>query len=207
MQSWMKYTPVNEITQLPMAVPCPMSLSAHHTPGHRKERRSEKGETQCTTHNQAHPPHSTNPTHTYLWPFKPKHRPKCASKGSKPQEHEGHSNGGQPHTLDRAGHDRDGDKAEYDDKDKEPHPQHLHNPTHAQGEGGMCLFNGRCTSSVFYSSITKMQIKMIKLDPMLRTGSNLSRVLLERGVELILYIRILYLELLEFLTIQLNAFI
>ena len=31
--------------------------------------------------------------------------------------------------------------------------------------GGMCLFNGRCTSSVFYSSITKMQIKMIQLDP------------------------------------------
>ena len=67
--------------------------------------------------------------------------------------------------LDRAGHDGDGDEAEYDDEDKESHPQHLHNPTHAQGEGGgMCLFNGRHTSGVFYSSITKMQIKMIQLD-------------------------------------------
>ena len=36
--------------------------------------------------------------------------------------------------------------------------------THEVREG-MCLFNGRHTSSVFYSSITKMQIKMIKLDP------------------------------------------
>ena len=58
----------------------------------------------------------------------------------------------------------------------------------------MCLFNGRHTSSVFYSSITKMLIKMIKLDPVLCTGSNLIRVLLERGVESILYIRICYLE-------------
>ena len=43
--------------------------------------------------------------------------------------------------LDRAGHDGDGDEAEYDDEDKEPCPQHLHNPTHAQGEGGghVCL--------------------------------------------------------------------
>ena len=39
-------------------------------------------------------------------------------------------------TIDRAGHDRDGDEAEYDDEDKEPCPQRLHNPTHAQGEGG-----------------------------------------------------------------------
>ena len=31
--------------------------------------------------------------------------------------------------------------------------------------GGTCLFNGRRTSGVFYSSITKMQIKIIKLDP------------------------------------------
>ena len=31
--------------------------------------------------------------------------------------------------------------------------------------GGVCLFNGRHTSDVFYSSIIKMQIKMIKLDP------------------------------------------
>ena len=38
--------------------------------------------------------------------------------------------------------------------------------------GGMCLFNGRCTSGVFYSSITKMQIKMIQLDPMQSMGSN-----------------------------------
>ena len=71
--------------------------------------------------------------------------------------------------------------------------------------GGMCLFNERCTNSVFYSSITKMQIKMIKLDPVLCMGSNLIRVLL--GVEPILYIRIFHLELLEFLTIQPNAFI
>ena len=68
--------------------------------------------------------------------------------------------------LDRAGHDGDGDEAEYDDEDEEPRPQHLHDPTHAQGEGGgTCLFNGRCTGGVFYSSITKMQIEMIKLDP------------------------------------------
>ena len=33
--------------------------------------------------------------------------------------------------------------------------------THKVREGGMCLFNGRCTSGVFYSRITKMQIKMI----------------------------------------------
>ena len=78
---------------------------------------------------------------------------------------------------------------------------------HTRWGRGMCLFNGRHTSSVFYSSITKMQIQMIKLDPVRSTGSNLIRVLLERGVEPILYIRIFYLELLEFLTIQLNAFI
>ena len=52
-----------------------------------------------------------------------------------------------------------------------------------------------------------MLIEMIKLDPVQGTGSNLIRVLLEREVEPILYIRIIYLELLEFLTIQLNAFI
>ena len=67
--------------------------------------------------------------------------------------------------LDRAGHDGDGDEAEYDDEDEEPRPQYLHDPTHPQGEGGTCLFNGRHTSGVFYSSITTMQIKMIKLDP------------------------------------------
>ena len=60
--------------------------------------------------------------------------------------------GGRPHALDRAGHNGDGDKVEYDDEDeescplqdeaeyndedKEPCPQCLHNPTHAQGEGG-----------------------------------------------------------------------
>ena len=38
--------------------------------------------------------------------------------------------------LDGVGHDGDEDKAEYDDKDEESHPQHLHNPTCAQGEGG-----------------------------------------------------------------------
>ena len=42
------------------------------------------------------------------------------------------SDGGRPHVLDRAGHDRDGDEVEYDDKDKEPCPQHLHNPTHTR---------------------------------------------------------------------------
>ena len=70
------------------------------------------------------------------------------------------------------------------------------------------MFNGRHTSSVFYSSITKMQIKMIKLDPVLCTGSNLIRVLLERGVEPILYIRIFYLELVssvEYLHMALKA--
>ena len=30
----------------------------------------------------------------------------------------------------------DGDEVEYDDKDKEPCPQRLHNPTHVQSEGG-----------------------------------------------------------------------
>ena len=78
---------------------------------------------------------------------------------------EGCGDSGQPHTLDGVRHDRDGDEVEYDDEDEEPRPQHLHDPTHAQGEGGTCLFNGRCTSGVFYSSITKMQIKMIRLDP------------------------------------------
>ena len=67
--------------------------------------------------------------------------------------------------LDRAGHDGDGDEVEYDDEDEEPCPQHLHDPTHAQGEGGGCVCYRRRTSGVFYSSITKMQIKMIKLDP------------------------------------------
>ena len=47
--------------------------------------------------------------------------------------------------------------------------------------GWVCLFNGRRTSSVVYSSIIKIQIKMIKLDPMLCMGSNLIRVLLEGG--------------------------
>ena len=51
------------------------------------------------------------------------------------------------------------------DEDKESHPQCLHNPTHAQGEGGGCVCYRRRTSGVFYSSITKIQIKMIKLDP------------------------------------------
>ena len=46
------------------------------------------------------------------------------------------------------------------------------------------MFNGRHTSGVFYSSITKMLIKMITLDPVLCTESNLIRVLLERGVVL-----------------------
>ena len=32
----------------------------------------------------------------------------------------------------RAEHDGDGDEAEYDDKDKEPCPQRLHNPTHTR---------------------------------------------------------------------------
>ena len=50
-------------------------------------------------------------------------------------------NGGQPHVLDGAGHDGDGDEAEYDDEDEEPCPQHLCDPTHTQGEGGghVCL--------------------------------------------------------------------
>ena len=75
--------------------------------------------------------------------------------------------------LNGAGHGGDGDEVEYDDEDEESCPLCLHNPTCTQGEGGgMCLFNGRCTSGVFYSSITKMQIKMIHLDPMQSIGSN-----------------------------------
>ena len=77
------------------------------------------------------PAHYTNITHMYLQPLKPKHRPKCDSEGSKPQEHEAGVVGedvrsvamvGQPHTLDGVGHDGDGDEVEYNDKDKEPHP-------------------------------------------------------------------------------------
>ena len=41
--------------------------------------------------------------------------------------------------LDGAGHNGDGDEVEYDDKDEESCPLHLHNPTHAQGEGGGCV--------------------------------------------------------------------
>ena len=41
--------------------------------------------------------------------------------------------------LDGAGHDRDGDEVEYNDEDKEPCPQHLHDPTCTQGEGGGCF--------------------------------------------------------------------
>ena len=48
-------------------------------------------------------------------------------------------NGRRPHVFDGAGHDRDGDKVEYDVEDEEPHPQCLHDPTHTQGEGGGCV--------------------------------------------------------------------
>ena len=90
-------------------------------------------------------------------------------------------------------------------EDKEPRPLCLHNCTCAQGEGGDTFsLMGDVLAVSFHSSITKMQSKMLKVDPMRSTGSNLIRVLLDRGVELILYIRIFYLELLEFLTIQLN---
>ena len=42
--------------------------------------------------------------------------------------------------LDGAGHNGDGDEVEYDDKDEESCPLHLHNPTHAQGvRGGGCV--------------------------------------------------------------------
>ena len=41
--------------------------------------------------------------------------------------------------LDGVGHDRDGDKVEYDDEDEESCPLCLHNPTRAQGEGGGCV--------------------------------------------------------------------
>ena len=40
-------------------------------------------------------------------------------------------NSRRPHTLDGAGHDGDGDEVEYNDENEEPHPQHLHDPTHA----------------------------------------------------------------------------
>ena len=69
--------------------------------------------------------------------------------------------------VDGVRHNGDGDEVEYDDDDDDDEscPLRLHNPTCTQGEGGgMCLFNGRCTSGVFYSSITKMQIKMIQLN-------------------------------------------
>ena len=49
------------------------------------------------------------------------------------------SDGRQPHVLNGAGHNGDGDEVEYDDKDEESCPLHLHNPTHAQGEGGGCV--------------------------------------------------------------------
>ena len=41
--------------------------------------------------------------------------------------------------LDGAGHDGDGDEVEYDDEDEESCPLCLHNPTHAQGGGHVCL--------------------------------------------------------------------
>ena len=42
--------------------------------------------------------------------------------------------------LNGVGHDRDGDEVEYNDKDEESCPLHLHNPTCAQGGGGcVCL--------------------------------------------------------------------
>ena len=67
--------------------------------------------------------------------------------------------------LDGLGRDGDGDEVEYDDEDEEPCAQCLHNPTCAQGEGGGCFCVMGDIPVVFYSSITKMQIKMIKLDP------------------------------------------
>ena len=44
--------------------------------------------------------------------------------------------GRQPHTLDRVGHDGDGDEVEFDDEDEDPCAKCLHNPTCAQGERG-----------------------------------------------------------------------
>ena len=67
--------------------------------------------------------------------------------------------------LDGLGRDGDGDEVEYDDEDEEPCAQCLHNPTCAQGEGRGCFCVMGDIPVVFYSSITKMQIKMIKLDP------------------------------------------
>ena len=46
---------------------------------------------------------------------------------------------GRPHVLNGVGHDRDGDEVEYNDKDEESCPLCLHNPTHAQVEGGGCV--------------------------------------------------------------------
>ena len=58
--------------------------------------------------------------------------------------------------LDGVGHDGDGDEVEFDDEDEDPC---------AQGEGGGCVCLMGEIPVVFYSSITRMQIKMIKLDP------------------------------------------
>ena len=67
--------------------------------------------------------------------------------------------------LDGVGHDGDGDEVEFDDGDEDPCAQCLHNPTCAQGEGEGCVCLMGDIPVVFYSSITRMQIKMIKLDP------------------------------------------
>ena len=81
--------------------------------------------------------------------------------------------------LDGVGHDGDEDEVEFDDEDEDSCAQCLHNPTCAQGEGEGCVCLMGDIPVVFYSSITRMQIKMIKLDPVQSTGSNLIRVLLE----------------------------
>ena len=110
----------------------------------------------------------------YLQPLKPKPRPKCDSEGSKPQEHEVSVVGEGVRvvvTVDDHTHLMGWDMTEMGMKwnTMTRTKNHTHSVCMILHEhkvmGGMCLFDGRCTSSVFYSSITKMQIKMIKLDP------------------------------------------
>ena len=72
----------------PIAVPYPISLSAHHShQGTGKKEASEK-RGDMVYYNQAHPLHTTQIQHMYLRPLKLKCRPKYDSEGSKPQEHE-----------------------------------------------------------------------------------------------------------------------
>ena len=111
------------------------------------------------------PAHYTNLTHMYLQPLKPKHRPQCDSEGSKPQEHEvgvvGEGVRGVV-TVDDHTHLMGWDMMEMGMKQNtmtrtKNHAHSVYMILHEHKvRGGMCLFDGRRTSSVFYSSITKM---------------------------------------------------